>query len=58
MSAVISAATTIFGQIFGASGWMSQLITFIVGSDYVLIGLALMLSGAVLSFLRKLIAST
>lgn len=58
MSAVISAATTIFSQIFGASGWMSQLITFIVGSDYVLIGLALMLSGAVLSFLRKLISST
>lgn len=56
MSAVITAATTLFTNIFGTSGWMASLITFIIGNDYLLIGLGLMLSGGVLSFLRKLIS--
>lgn len=63
MSEVISAATAIFQWLFvGTTGTnavpavMTTLIGFITSNSYCLIGLGLMLSGAVLSFLRKLIA--
>lgn len=63
MSEVISAATAIFQWLFvGTTGAnavpavLTTLISFITSNSYCLIGLGLMLSGAVLSFLRKLIA--
>lgn len=62
MSEVISAATELFRWMFvGTTGQnavpavMTTLISFITSNSYLLIGLGLMLTGAVLSFLRKLI---
>lgn len=55
MSAVITAAGTMFAAIFGSSGYVSQVITLITANDFLLIGLALMLTGAAVSYLSKLI---
>lgn len=65
MQAVINAATSLFNWIFiGTTGTnavpavMTSVITFITSNDYVLIGIGLMLVGAVLGFLKRLIATT
>lgn len=65
MQAVINAATTLFNWIFvGTTGQnavpavMTSIINFIVGNDYVLIGVSLMLVGSILGFLKRLIATT
>ena len=55
MSAVMTAAGTVFSAIFGATGYVSQLITLITGNDFLLIGLGLMIAGAVCSYLARLI---
>lgn len=55
MSAVITAAGTMFAAIFGANGYVSQVVSLIIGNDFLLIGLALMLTGAAVSYLSKLI---
>lgn len=64
MSAVIAAATSLFNFFFHVSsgtgdtipaGVVPTVITFITTHDYVLIGLALMLTGAAVSYLSKLI---
>lgn len=58
MAEVIAAAGTLFTSIFGSTGWLASVITFITSNSYVLIGVGLMLVGSVLGFLRRLIAST
>lgn len=65
MQAVINAATSLFNWFFvGTTGAnavpaaMTSLVSFVVGNDYVLIGVGLMLVGSCLGFLRRLIAST
>lgn len=58
MAEVIAAAGTLFTSIFGSSGWLSSIITFVTGNSYVLIGVSLMLIGSCLGMLRRLIAST
>lgn len=55
MSAVITAATTLFTNMFGASGWISKVITLITGNDFLLLGVALMVAGAAVSYLSRLI---
>lgn len=55
MSAVITAASTLFSNMFGANGWVASVITLIEANDFLLIGLALMLTGAAVSYLSKLI---
>lgn len=58
MAEVIAAAGTLFTSIFGSTGWLANVITFVTSNSYVLIGVSLMLVGSVLGFLRRLIAST
>ena len=55
MSAVITAAGTMFAAIFGATGWVSQVITLITANDFLLIGLSLLLTGSAVSYLSKVI---
>lgn len=55
MSAVLTAAGTMFSAIFGSTGYVSQLITLITGQDFLLIGLALMITGVVCKYLAKII---
>ena len=55
MSAVITAATTLFTNMFGATGWISKVITLITGNDFLLLGVALMVAGAAVSYLSRLI---
>lgn len=58
MAEVIAAAGTLFTSIFGSTGWLANVITFVTSNSYVLIGVSLMLVGSVLGFLRRLISST
>lgn len=55
MSAVIDAASTLFTNMFGATGWVASVITLITGNDFLLIGIGLMLTGAAVSYLSRLI---
>ena len=55
MSEIFTAATTVFSNIFGASGYVASLITLITANDFLLLGLGLMIAGAVCSYLARLI---
>lgn len=65
MQAIITAVQAVFNWLFvgttGSSGTdpaIKSVISFVVSEPYLLIGLGLMLAGATLSFLRKIIRST
>lgn len=58
MAEVIAAAGTLFTSIFGATGWLAGVISFVTSQSYVLIGVSLMLVGSILGFLKRLISST
>lgn len=57
MSAVITAATTMFATIFGTNGFVKQVVDMIVANDFLLIGLALLLTGSAVSYLSRIIHS-
>lgn len=56
MDAVMTAAGTMFSAMFGSTGYVSKIITLITGNDFLLIGLAIMISSLVLSLLKRLIS--
>ena len=65
MSAIIAAVTTVFNWLFvGTTGSnatdpaIKTVIDLVVGNDYLLIGVALMISGAAVSYLARLIHNT
>lgn len=65
MSTIISAVTTVFNWLFvGTTGSnpidpaIKTVIDLVVGNDYLLIGIALMISGAAVSYLARLIHNT
>lgn len=55
MSAVVTAASTLFTNMFGSTGWVASVISLITGNDFLLIGIGLMLTGAAVSYLSRLI---
>ena len=40
MAEVIAAAGTLFTSIFGSTGWLANVITFVTSNSYVLIGIS------------------
>lgn len=65
MSAVLDAVGSVFGWLFvGITGAnpvapaITTLINVITGNDYLLIGVSLMIVGAVIGFLARIIHST
>ena len=58
MSAVMTAVGTLFAAMFGSTGYIKQVITLVTANDYLLIGVALMISGAAVSYLARLIHNT
>lgn len=59
MQDILDSVAAIFTAFFTPStGYVSKAIALITGEPYLLIGLGLMLAGATLSFLRKIIRST
>lgn len=62
MSAIISAVTDVFNWLFvGTTGTnavdpaVKQVIDLIIGNDFLLLGVALMVAGAAVSYLSRLI---
>lgn len=58
MASVMAAVGTLFSAMFGATGYIKQVITLVTANDYLLIGVALMISGAAVSYLARLIHNT
>lgn len=63
MSAVISAVGSLFAWLFNPAGEgavpaITTLVSVITANDYLLIGVSLMLVGAVIGFLSRIIHST
>ena len=59
MSTIIGYVDDLFGALFTPStGYIAQVISLVTGNAYLMIGLSLMIAGAAVSFLRKLIRST
>lgn len=58
MAAVMTAVGTLFSAFFGATGYISQVVTLVTGNDFLLIGIAIMLSSLAISYLARLIHNT
>lgn len=55
MTTILAAVSSMFSAIFGSTGYIKGVIDLIVGNDFLLVGLALMVSGAAVSYLSRLI---
>lgn len=58
MDTILGYVTTVFSNMFGASGWIANVITLVVGQPYLMIGLSLMIAGSAIGFLSRLIRNT
>lgn len=58
MQAVLDATATLFAAFFGSTGYIKQVVTLVTGTDFLLIGLAIMLSSLAISYLARLIHNT
>lgn len=58
MSTILGYVGDIFSAMFGTTGYISQVITLVTGNAYLMVGLSLMISGAVVSYLARLIRNT
>lgn len=58
MATILTAVGSIFTAMFGATGYISQVVSLITSTDYLLVGLALMITGAAVSYLARLIHNT
>ena len=65
MSGILEYVTAVFNWLFvtttgtnAHTAAIKQVVDFVVANPYVMVGLSLMISGAAISFLRKLIRST
>lgn len=58
MSAIMTAVGTVFSAFFGASGYVTSIVTLITGNDYLLLGVALMVAGTAIGYLSRLIHNT
>lgn len=58
MSTILTAVGAVFTAMFGATGYISQVVSLITSTDYLLVGLALMITGAAVSYLARIIHNT
>ena len=65
MAAILEYVASIFNWLFvtttgtdGHTAAIKQVVDFVVGQPYLMIGLSLMLAGSAIAFLRRLIRST
>ena len=58
MTTILTAVSAVFSAMFGASGYVATLVGVITSNDYLLIGVSLMIVGAVIGFLARIIHST
>lgn len=58
MSAIMTAVGTVFSAFFGASGYVTSIVTLVTSNDYLLLGVALMVAGTAIGYLSRLIHNT
>lgn len=59
MTTILGYVSDIFEALFTpTTGYISQVISLVTGEAYLMIGLALMIAGSAIAFLRRLIRST
>lgn len=59
MSTILGYVSDVFEALFTPStGYIAKVISLVTGEPYLMIGLALMIAGSAIAFLRRLIRST
>lgn len=58
MANVLTATGSLFAAFFGSTGYIKQVVDLVTGTDFLLIGLAIMLSSLAISYLARLIHNT
>lgn len=58
MDTILGYVTSLFSNMFGASGWIASVVTLVVSTPYLMIGLSLMIAGSAIGFLSRLIRNT
>lgn len=57
MAEVVAAASTLFTNFFGATGWVASVVSLITSNSFLLVGIALTLTGAAVGYLGRIIHS-
>lgn len=58
MSTILGYVGDVFTALFGATGYIANVITLVVAQPYLMVGLSLMVAGSAIGFLSRLIRNS